>query len=228
MERSLILSAHQPNFLPWTGFFKKMFEADIFVILDDVQLGTRSYTQRTKLPFEQGLWLSVPVKKKGKYPQKINEAEIDNSVRWQKKHIRTLKHYFRGFPHFQEIYPNIEIIYKQNYKYLAELNIRFIRFIMDYLGIKKKLLFSSAFDIKEKKDKRILKLLELTGCNTYLSGVGGKKYIDKEKFVDKGYKIIFKDFSKGHTEYSIIYEMFLNGKDILNSANYKRISEYYG
>jgi len=191
-------------------------EADIFVILDDIPLGTRSYTQRTKLPFENGIWLTVPVKKKGKYKQKIKEVEIDNSIHWREKHLRTIKHYFRGFPHFGEIYPRIQTIYKKNSKYLMDLNMELIKFIIAYLGIKKKLLLSSTFEIKEKKDERILKLLEKTGCNIYLSGKGGEKYLDEEKFVNKGSNVIFKDFGKGYTEFSIIYEIFLNGKDILN------------
>jgi len=216
MDSNIVIASHQPNFLPWKGFFKKMSEADIFIILDNVQFARRSYTQRTKLPFENDIWISVPVKKKGRYNQKINEVEIDYSVHWLEKHIRTFQHYFRGLPHFEEVYPKIEAIYKKNYRYLIELNMEFIRFIMEYLDIKKELLFSSRWMINGKKEERILNILERTGGNTYLSGMGGKKYLHPERFINRGYNVIFKDFGKDAPIYSIIYEMFLKGKDALD------------
>ena len=59
---------HQPNFLPWEGYFHKMNEVDCFVILDnvDIVLGTnKAITNRTKIKTPAGEhWISIPIKKK--------------------------------------------------------------------------------------------------------------------------------------------------------------------
>ena len=48
---SKIVSIHQPNYLPWTGFFNKIASSDIFVIFDDVQFprGKKNNNQRIRI-----------------------------------------------------------------------------------------------------------------------------------------------------------------------------------
>lgn len=40
----MIVAIHQPNFLPWLGYFYKMLMADIFVFLDCVPFSKGGYT----------------------------------------------------------------------------------------------------------------------------------------------------------------------------------------
>ena len=40
-----IVACHQPNFLPWLGFFAKMAKADVFILLDDVQFTQGHHSQ---------------------------------------------------------------------------------------------------------------------------------------------------------------------------------------
>lgn len=62
------IAIHQSNFLPWMPFFEKMHQADIFVILKEVQFPKNSWTNRCQVngkwwtnPVEHGL---VPIKEK--------------------------------------------------------------------------------------------------------------------------------------------------------------------
>ena len=68
----MVLAAHQPNYLPWAGYFHKMSRCDAFVFMDSVQYSRTSYTARclVKQPDGRSHWLSVPVFKKGRYYQR--------------------------------------------------------------------------------------------------------------------------------------------------------------
>ena len=67
----------QPAYLPWLGYFSLMDQVDKFVILDTVQFARRSWQQRNRIKTADGInMLTVPVIKKGKYDQKINEVLI--------------------------------------------------------------------------------------------------------------------------------------------------------
>ncbi len=82
----MIIAIHQPEFLPWLGYFDKMQRVDKYIVFDHVQFKKRYFENRNRI--KQGnmpVWLSIPVKTRGKYLQKINEVEIDNCSSWQKK-----------------------------------------------------------------------------------------------------------------------------------------------
>ena len=77
----MIVAIHQPNYLPWLGYFYKIAKCDMFVLLDNVQYAKNSFINRNKIKTPQGeLWLTVPVKSKGRFGQLIKEVEIDNKT----------------------------------------------------------------------------------------------------------------------------------------------------
>ena len=69
----MIVAIHQPQYLPWLGYFDKIDKADIFVLLDDVQYKKNEWQNRNKILTATGWqWLTVPVKYN--FGQKINEV----------------------------------------------------------------------------------------------------------------------------------------------------------
>ena len=59
----MIISIHQPDFIPWTGFDKNKNQTNF--ILDDVQFARRGWTHRDKIIINSSQnWLTVPVIKK--------------------------------------------------------------------------------------------------------------------------------------------------------------------
>ena len=87
----MIISIHQPNYIPWIGYFEKIFLSDIFIFFDNVQMPkNKSFVSRSKLVNQNNaFWLTIPVKKKGL--KTIAEAEIVNNF-WKKKHLSTIQH----------------------------------------------------------------------------------------------------------------------------------------
>ena len=87
---------HQPDFLPWLGFFDKISFADQFIVLDDVQFSRRGWTHRDKIDIGGKIrWLTVPVKK-ANYDQAINKIEISYENDWIDYHFNILQESYKN------------------------------------------------------------------------------------------------------------------------------------
>lgn len=191
----MVISCHQPNYLPWVGYFKKMQFVDVFVLLDSVQFprgvckGT-SWVNRNRIKTPDGeLWLSVPVKKRGKGLQIIKDVEIENIHNWRKRHLLSLYHYYKKSPYFDEYIQFFDKIYNSNWSKLIELNLVFITQIADWLGIKAKLICSSTLGLKSDKSQLLIDICKELKADTYISGIGGNKYLDLPAFSKAGIKV---------------------------------------
>jgi len=98
----MIISAYQPYFAPFSGFFAKALRSDLLVIMDRVQFprGT-TWLTRNRFKNDQGtLWMTIPVWKKGLGLQKIDEVRICHEGRWARKHLVSLKSAYANAPFF--------------------------------------------------------------------------------------------------------------------------------
>ena len=158
------VSIMQPTYLPWTGYFKMILDSDLFIFLDDVQFETRCFQSRNKILVNKlPKLISVPVNRKNKFDQLINEVQINYDTDWVNKHLRTIYLNYKNHPFFDEIYIIIKDILENNEKKLVDLNCSLIKNICTYIGIKTKFEYSSSFKIKQKKSQKILGLLKATG-----------------------------------------------------------------
>ena len=122
MER--IVAIHQPNFLPWLGFFYKMLRSDVFVLLDNVQFPIgRSYVSRVKIKLSQGaIWLTVPVSHN--FGQLTKDVKINNKELWQEKHLKTLEMNYKRAAYFKPIFELLqEVYFKEEWELLVDFNI---------------------------------------------------------------------------------------------------------
>lgn len=191
----MILSVHQPQYIPWLGYFDKIAKSDCFVLLDTVQYKPREFQNRNKIRTKDGwIWLSVPVVSKGKGRQRIGDLEIDNSFPWQHKHKGSLETWYGKTRFFDEIFPFFENVYNRNWEKLVDLNLHIIEYILKQLDIRTPIYFESALDIKNTKTDRIIEICQNLKADTYLSGIGGKEYLEEEKFSQAGLKLMYQDF----------------------------------
>lgn len=188
---------HQPDFLPWLGYFDKISQADQFIILDDVQFSRRGWTHRDKiLSKNKKKWLTVPVKK-ASFDEKINKIEISYEVNWVNNHYNILKEAYAYEKNFNIIMDEIIKIYNNKYKLLIDLNYQLILFILSKLDIKTIILFSSSFKINSKKSDKILDLLTLSNSNYYITGKPSEQYLNLDKFKEKNIFIKWHNLSSG-------------------------------
>ena len=196
----MILTGHQPNYLPYPGFFHKILEADQFLIVDTVQFVKRGafgwiHRNRIRTRTEEGWsWLTVPVLTHGKYFQTIQETRIDNRLPWRRKHWRTLRDAYHKTPGFAEFGPTIEKIYEREWDSLSSLNETLIREILAMLGVSRPVLRLSDRPVPGKASELIVNFCKELGASEYLSGVHGRDYLDLELFDRAGIKLSFQEF----------------------------------
>jgi hypothetical protein len=187
----------QSNYIPWKGYFDIIASVDEFIIFDEMQFTKRDWRNRNLIKTPSGKqWLTVPVKTKDKFHQKICETEIDG-VDWKKKHLDTIKQNYSRANFFKEIYQLIEPIYCQkNHLLLSDLNLELIQSICGYLKINTKISSSSNFSLADKKTDRLVSLCKASGANIYLSGPSALNYIEESKFTHANIELEWFDYSK--------------------------------
>jgi hypothetical protein len=191
----MVLAVHQPQYIPWLGYFHKINKSDIFVFLDDVQYKPREFQNRNKIRTKDGwLWLSIPVISKGLGRQRICDVNIDNEFPWQKKHLKSLKVWYAKAKFFNDYLAFFEEAYTRKWERLADLNVYIINYILKQLAISKPIYFESQLNIVNNSTERIIEICNKLKVDTYLSGIGGKEYLQEDKFIKAGVKLIYQDF----------------------------------
>jgi len=192
----MIMAGHQPNYLPWLGYFDKMRKCDIFVIEDMVQFEYHGYTNRNRIKTRGGAtWLTVPVKAAARR-QVINQVEIanDSDRKWRRRHWGTIQANYGRASHWEKFSKFFGDVYKRDWEKLIDLNMYLIKGTMRFLEIDRRLVMASTLDARGKKGQLIVEQCKALGADTYLSGAGGKAYIDLQEFKDAGLKVVFQDF----------------------------------
>jgi len=117
------VAIHQPNYLPYLGYFDKIRQADIFVFLDDAQFSKGSYTNRNRIKTSNGIkWITVPLlKRKRKLPinRMIVQSPLLPSSLWIIKHSYIIHNSYRNAEYFDLISAVINDIFEENWLYLA-------------------------------------------------------------------------------------------------------------
>jgi hypothetical protein len=204
----MIISAHQPNYLPYLGFFDKMSKSDIFIIHNDVEFNRRDFQHRNKIrTFEGWKWLTVPVVKKEHI--KINEVIINNEkeknkAMWSNNHKLQIYANYKDTPFYESYKDDINKIYNNKYVYLHELNMELIKSLMKFFDINIELVYANTFGLETKSTQKLVDMVKELNGTTYLSGIGGYDYLDTSLF--GSIEVIFQKFE--HPIYPQRYEGF--------------------
>lgn len=185
----MIVSIHQPNYLPWLGYFYKIAMSDIFIFLDDVQFTKGDYINRVKIysPQKEEQWLTIPVN----VSLETSISDININQKWKNKHLKTINQIYSKSKYFKETFEDIGKIYLEEYQTLAELNIAFIEYFLTKFQLKTKIYKSSDLNITELiSDDRLIQLVKAVNGTQYLSGSGGFNYQSVEKFNTSNISVI--------------------------------------
>ncbi|MFH2137128.1 MAG: WbqC family protein [Candidatus Omnitrophota bacterium] len=192
----MIVSVHQPQYLPWLGYFDKISKSDCFVFLDTVQYKIREFQNRNKIRIKDGcIWLSVPVMSKGHYKQNIDEVCIDNDADWAIEHKKSLMVWYGKSAYFKKYFPFFEDVYSKKWDKLIDLNIYIIKYILEQLKINTPLYLESELGSTKKSTERIIEICQKLEADIYLSGSGGKDYMDEGLFSQTGISLQYQQFN---------------------------------
>jgi len=214
--KELIVGIHQPNFMPWIGFFNKIYRSDTFVLIDDVQYAKGSLCNRTKIKnnMGEGVWLTVPVTLENGSTSTFNQVRIAEE-KWHKKALNLIRSSYLKAPYFELYYPEIEKLLSLNYESLARLNIAMINFFCEKFAITTPLQIQSQISASfGKKNYLNLEITQHFGGTTYLSGAGARKYNDPSLFKDAGIDLRYQDFVS--QSYKQVNGNFIEGLSVMD------------
>lgn len=222
MKKMVVI--HQPDFLPYLGFFHRLLRSDLYVILDNVQFvhSSRGWTHRDKIKSPQGQkWLTVSVKKAPRSTA-INQIQLSQGTEWKTDNINLIRESYKFAPHFSEIFPFIEELYAFSSDKLVDFNMESLRMLMKLLGIEIPMIFASQLNPQGHKNELIIDILKKVNASHYLSGVGAKDYFEPESFTSAQLEVVWQKFS--HPIYPQIYGdyiPYLSSIDILFNCGIK-------
>lgn len=208
----MLLTIHQPEHLPWLGFFHKAAQADLFVLLDNVQYRHKYFQNRNRIRSQDGeCWINVPVRLKGLGHQLINDVQINtNQARWREKCWRSISLNYRKAEYFDRHAGFFETVYSRPWESLIDLNLELIRYLFGALGISTPLVLASELGASGTGPSLILDLVRKTGADTYLSGVSGIAGQGKDSEVEfnrHGIEVRYQHFL--HPVYDQMYKPFI-------------------
>jgi len=192
----MTVTTHQPIFLPWPGFFYKAIKADCMVLLDEVQFPRgRGWVNRNRIKNEKGeLWLTVPIRKKGRGLQIIRSVEIFDEVDWRKKHLRGVCLNYVNAPYLHEYLPILESIYNKNHRLLIDFNVQIIKFFWKALALKTDLYLQSDLGIEGKGTQLLINICKHLSADSYLTFPIVEKYLDVPRMNKSGIEIKFENY----------------------------------
>lgn len=184
---------HQPQYLSYLGFFHKIAQADIFIVMDSVEFLRRGLQHRNKIKTCQGdQWLTVPVLHQAN--QHIVDVKINGDVPWGRKHWGTLQTNYSSAPYFEQYAADLKHLLQQDWTSLCDLNMALLTWTMQQLDIHIPMLRLSSLPVQGCKSELLISACQATGADSYLSGLGGKNYMDLDLFDAAGIKVMWQDF----------------------------------
>jgi hypothetical protein len=191
-----IAAIHQPQYLPYLGFFHKVRNCDLFIAMDSVQFERRGVQHRNKIKTPQGeQWLTVPVIHRSRAEETIGSMEINNEIPWSRKHWNSIQTNYARSPYFEKYAPDLQHILSRNWSNLCELNMELIQWMMRLLDINKPIIYLSELNVDGSKSQLLINACKAVGANTYLSGSGGRGYMDLDAFATADIDVMWQEFS---------------------------------
>lgn len=203
MNRKLV-AIHQPNFFPWLGYFNKLYRADTFIFMDNVQYpetSRGSWINRVKL-IVQGTpkWVTIPIVRSYSGFKTINEIEIDDSRQWRNKFMGTVRANYSRAPFFKEVILLIEPLVMFETALVAEFNIYAITVISGALGIDvSKLIRGTSLGTSGSATDLLITMTLAVGGSAYLCGGGAAGYQKDSLFAENEVALVYQNFQ--HPEY---------------------------
>ena len=203
----MIVSSIQPCFAPWLGYFEQMALADVFIYLDDVQYTKKDWRNRNQLKSPDGQkFIHVPVQKTSR-ETRLNEVLISYNEPWEIRLLNQISQWYRNAQFFEETFEMVESSLYAGHERLVDLNYDLNQRLMEYIGIRTPIRFSSEIPkIGINKNERIVELCNWVNADVLYDGKSAQNFIDLELFQRHGIHVVFQDYH--HRPYPQLWGKF--------------------
>lgn len=209
------VAIHQVNYVPWLGYFNKISQVDCFVLLDTAEYTKNNgVTNRTRIKDSHGsVFLTIPIEHKY-FGTPCDAVMLPNRNDWLKKHWKSISVSYAKAPYFKSYSDLFKKTFESSHTKLAEFNQEFIQNLCVEFKLSAELVNSSDLDIdlSLKKTDMLLDVLNRVKATSYLSGQGGKSYLQEEKF--QKIKLEYQSFK--HPIYKQINGSFISGMSVMD------------
>ncbi|MBL8958114.1 MAG: WbqC family protein [Myxococcaceae bacterium] len=204
-------------FFPWVGMLEQLKAADTYVHYDDVQFSKGSFTNRVQVKTAAGVkWLTVPLEDV-RLGMLIKDVRVDSKRDWRRSHLDLLRQAYKGATEMLEV---VERVYAVQTPWLCEVAMVSMMTLADVFGVRpKRELVSSQLGIGGHGTGRVLEVVKSLGGTRYVSGAGGKAYLDHAAFAAQGISVEYMEYAKrpyaqAHGEFT----PFVSALDVLASV----------
>lgn len=200
------VAIHQPDYIPWLGFFYKVAHCEQFVYLDDAQYSNEAGHNVNSIKTPQGVFrLKIPVEQH--LGDIINCVRTKDELKWKEKHLKTLMSNYKKAPFFDMFFPRFEETLLRDYPNISELNIAINQMILRGFGIERPFVKTSEMNISSVREERIIEICTTLGATEYLSGNGARAYQVEEHFSAAGLQLTYLDYKP--IEYQQLWKDFI-------------------
>ncbi len=202
------VAIHQPNYLPWIGFFSKIKYSNYFIILNTAEYPKGSIINRNKIRTNEGWnYLTIPIGRR-LHGTRICDIKLPIDKTWMITHWRTIKHHYMKANFFRLHQNFFKNLYQKDFEYLWQINEEIIFYLFGCFGIKVEVKRASELHVNPdlRKTDMVIELLKSVNADTYLSGPSGRVYLDYKKFKQSNIDLKFFEFK--HPVYRQRYNGF--------------------
>ena len=211
----MILTAHQPMFMPWLGLFDKISKADVFCIFDDVPFERHGFGNRNQIKTHTGAqWLTVPVHLDDHLAKPAHQVRICDDHKWRRKHLRSIELAYQKALYFKFYWPAIKLLYSADFTTLAMLDKAILETFLSLLGIKVEIVTASQLGFSGSKSDLVLDMCVKLGATEYWFGEQGMAYCDVRSFTDAGVTPRFQCYQ--HPTYRQLHGAFASHMSIID------------
>lgn len=192
----MTITIHQPEHMPWAGFFYKMMHADTFVILDHVQYRKNYFQNRNQILFNgKPNYITISVPTKGHMQSGICDMKVGEND-WKSGYLNKIREAYKHHPYFKDHYENIADIINRPYEFLEEYNMSLIKYFKDFLSIESEFVHSRDLTLEGSKSDLILSICNELKADTYIAGSSGPDYLDVSTFRECGIDLFYNEYNK--------------------------------
>lgn len=209
-----VIVGHQPQYFPYLGIFNKIIQSDIFLFVDETKFVSKVWHNRTIIKDKKDkiFYLTIPVTFNN--GQIIKDIKLANN-KWKIKHLKSIKNIYGSSPFYSELFPLIEKVILQNSNYLVDYSLLSMNLILDKISYNKKNIFvQSTEKITGNKNELIVNITKNFNSNSYLSGEGGKNYVDEKYLAQNGISHRFNNFE--HPKYNQLGQVFIKNLSVID------------